>query len=106
MSNTVTIFKNINETKAPFFRDVTTILERIQKGASKKLVLSIRKEDDKGKRNELKKQLPSICFSGKFNKRSDVSLVEHSGIICLDFDGYKLQKDLFVKKLLRKKFFT
>tara|TARA_R100001463_G_scaffold5237_4_gene18265 strand:- start:1837 stop:4251 length:2415 start_codon:yes stop_codon:yes gene_type:complete len=98
MSNTVTIFKNINETKAPFFRDVTTILERIQKGASKKLVLSIRKEDDKGKRNELKKQLPSICFSGKFNKRSDVSLVEHSGIICLDFDGYKLQKDLLDEK--------
>ena len=59
MSNTVTIFKNINETKAPFFRDVNTILERIQKGASKKLVLSIRKEDDKGKRNELKKQLPT-----------------------------------------------
>ena len=98
MSQYVTIFKNINETKTPFFRDVKIILERIQKGSSKDLVLSIRKEDDKGNRNELKKQLPSICFSGKFNKRSDVSLVEHSGIICLDFDGYKLQKDLLDEK--------
>ena len=98
MSNTVTIFKNINETKAPFFRDVNIILERIKKGASKDLVLSIRKEEDKGKRNELKKELPSICFSGQFNKRSDVSLVEHSGLICLDFDGYKTQKDLLNDK--------
>ena len=55
MSNYVTIFKNINETKAPFFRDVKIILDRIQKGASKELVLLIRKEDNKGKRNELKK---------------------------------------------------
>ena len=98
MSHIVTIFKNINETKAPFFREVNTILERIQKGASKDLVLSIRKEEDKGKRNELKKELPSVCFSGKFNKRSDVSLVKHSGIICLDFDGYKIQKDLLNEK--------
>ena len=35
MSHIVTIFKNINETKAPFFRDVNIILERIQKGAAK-----------------------------------------------------------------------
>ena len=103
MSHIVTIFKNINETKAPFFREVNTILERIQKGASKDLVLSIRKEEDKGKRNELKKQLPSVCFSGKFNKRTDSSLMKHSGLICLDFDSYKKQKDLLeVKELYSK----
>ena len=98
MSNTVTIFKNINTTTAPFFRDVSVILKRIKEGTSKELVLSIRKEDDKAKRNELKKKLPSICFSGQFNQRADASLVKHSGIICLDFDGYIKQKELLSDK--------
>ena len=98
MSNIVTIFKNINTTTSPFFRDVEVILKRIKEGASKELVKSIRKEQDKAKRNELKKELPSICFSGKFNKRSDVSLLEHSGLICLDFDGYSKKQELLNDK--------
>ncbi len=90
----VTIFKNILETDAPFHRDVMFILERIKSGRNKELVKSIRAEKDKSKRNELKKKLPSICFSGAFNKRSDASLISHSGLICLDFDGYQKKKDL------------
>ena len=46
----------------------------------------------------MKKMLPAICFSGTFNKRNDASLLEHSGIICLDFDGYEKQKDLLSDK--------
>ena len=61
MSHIVTIFKNIKETDTPFFREVDTIIERIKKGASKDLVKKIRKEQDKGIRNSLKKALPSIC---------------------------------------------
>ena len=98
MSYTVTIFKNINTTTAPFFRDVDVILNRIKTGASKELVKSIRKEQDKSKRNEIKKQLPSIVFSGQFNKRSDVSIIEHSGLICLDFDGYSKKEQLLKDK--------
>ncbi len=98
MSNIVTIFKNINSTTSPFFREVEIILKRIKEGASKDLVILIRKEQDKSKRNELKKQLPSICFSGQFNKRSDVSLQEHSGLICLDFDGYLKKQELLTDK--------
>jgi hypothetical protein len=90
----VTIFKNILETDAPFHREVMFILERIKQGKNKELVKSIRAEKDKTKRNELKKRLPSICFSGTFNKRADSSLVAHSGLICLDLDGYKKKKDL------------
>ena len=98
MTHNVTIFKNIKETQTPFFKDVGYILERIKDGASKDLVKSIRKEQDKATRNELKKNLPAICFSGKFNKRSDVSILEHSGLICLDFDGYPKKKDLLQDK--------
>lgn len=98
MTRDITIFRNIKETNTPFFRDVMFILERIKDGSSKELVKQIRKEKSKDVRNELKKGLPAICFSGKFNKRNDDSLVEHSGLICLDFDGYEKKKDLLEDK--------
>jgi len=98
MTYNVTIFKNIRDTDTPFFRDVHTILERIKDGATKDLVKKIRSETRKPERNEIKKQLPAVCFSGKFNKRSDSSLMEHSGLICLDFDGYTKQKELLQDK--------
>ena len=98
MNQIVTIFQNIRETDTPFWKDVKYILKRIKDGKSKELVKDIRQEKDKGNRNELKKNLPAICFSGKFNKRQDSALIEHSGLICLDFDGYKKKKDLLEDK--------
>jgi hypothetical protein len=94
----VTIFKNIRDTDTPFFRPVHKILERIKSGASKDIVRRIRDEKRKTERNEIKKELPAICFSGSFNKRADASMVEHSGLICLDFDGYTKQKELLQDK--------
>jgi hypothetical protein len=100
MTSNVTIFQNIRDTDTPFFRDVHLILDRIKDGAgsTKELVQKIRLEKRKPERNELKKQLPAICFSGTFNKRSDASIIQHSGLICLDFDGYTKQKDLLHDK--------
>jgi succinate dehydrogenase flavin-adding protein (antitoxin of CptAB toxin-antitoxin module) len=98
MLNKITIFQNIKETSTPFFRDVFSILERIKDGASKDLVKKIRNEKRKVERNDLKRNLPAICFSGRFNKRADTALVEHSGLICLDFDGYERQKELLQDK--------
>ena len=87
MTQNITIFKNIKETITPYHVSIETILDRIKEGSdSKELVQKIRKEKKKTDRNELKKQLPAICFSGTFNKRADSSLILHSGIICLDFD--------------------
>jgi len=94
----ITIFQNIKETSTPFFRDIDFILERIKSGATKELVKKIRTEKNKAQRNELKKNLPAICFSGKFNKRNDKSIIEHSGLICLDFDGYESNKELLTDK--------
>jgi hypothetical protein len=97
-NNQVTIFQNIRDTDTPFFRDVHVILERIKNGASKELIKKIRTEKRKPERNEMKKQLPAICFSGIFNKRADGALMSHSGLICLDFDGYEKQKELLQDK--------
>lgn len=82
----VTIFKNILETKNPYYISIEKIIERIQKGNSRKLVNKIRGEWTKEGRNEFKKQLPSICFSGIFEKRGNDFCKQHSGLVCLDFD--------------------
>ena len=95
---TITIFKNIKETDAPFHRSIIEILNRIKDGKSKELVKKIRLEQVKAKRNELKKNLPAICFSGIFTKRNDNSIQQHSGLICLDFDGYEKKKDMLQDK--------
>jgi len=98
MIGQVTIFKSIRETDTPFFRDALKLLDRVKEGASKEIVKKIRAEKDKSARNEIKKQLPAVCFSGTFSKRADSSLIEHSGLICLDFDGYEKQKELLQDK--------
>tara|TARA_R110002050_G_scaffold140089_1_gene264725 strand:+ start:2960 stop:5368 length:2409 start_codon:yes stop_codon:yes gene_type:complete len=94
----ITIFKDIKDTDQPFHREVGVILNRIREGASKELVSEIRSERDKPKRNILKQSLPAVCFSGVFSKRLDSSLATHSGLICLDFDGYKSSKDMLQEK--------
>jgi hypothetical protein len=94
----ITIFQNIQDTSTPFFVDVNLIFKRIKEGKSLELIKKIRNTKDKTKRNELKKGLPAICFSGEFNKRKDASLVKHSGLICLDFDNFDTASSLSKKR--------
>jgi hypothetical protein len=98
MLSNVTIFGSIKDTSAPFHRSVFKILERIKEGKSKETVKRIRSCKSKTERNELKQLLPAICFSGEFTKRQDSALVQHSGLICLDFDGYERTKDMLSDK--------
>lgn len=94
----ITIFKNIKEIYTPFHRDVYFVLDRIREGKHRDLITSIRNEKDKTQRNELKKNLPAICFSGTFSKRSDDAIINHSGLICLDFDGYDNLDEMMIDK--------
>ena len=90
----ITIFKNVIDTSTPFYPSIESILKRIKNGEKKDLIKLIRAEKEKDPRNILKKKLPAICFSGKFSKRHSNALIEHSGFICLDFDGYKTKSDM------------
>jgi hypothetical protein len=92
----ITIFKNILSTSAGFDRHVSLAVKRIKEGNSKKTVTIIRSEQDKEKRNALKKTLPSICFSGTFKNRSQSGLKNHSGLICIDFDKFPNREELQV----------
>ena len=82
----ITIFKNIYN-KEPKYITVELALDRIKNGRSKSMVEDIRNTLDKEKADNLKKNLPSVCFSGKFGaNRQDSDLMKHSGFIVLDFD--------------------
>jgi hypothetical protein len=94
----VTIFKDIRSTSTPFYRHIDVVIDRIKTGSSRELIEAIQLEPDKSTRNEMKKSLPAICFSGVFTKRQDNSIVEHSGLICLDFDGYTTKKQMMEEK--------
>ena len=103
----VTVFRSIIDTDTPFHRDVMVVLDRIKKGSSKELVSKIRKVKDKTERNNLKKNLPSICFSGEFTKRKDDALIHHSGLLCIDLDDYDTNKKMVdAKKELSKSKYT
>jgi hypothetical protein len=81
----ITIFKNIYASD-PHYIPVEKALERITSGKSKNQVNQIRATLDKDKANNLKMNLPSVCFSGKFSERKDDCLITHSKFIVLDFD--------------------
>lgn len=49
--------------------------------------LDLRKiTDPKEARNFKSSKFDFVCFSGTFSYRNDESLIEHSGLLCLDFD--------------------
>src|SRR6185437_4548672 len=83
---TCTIFENIYATE-PNYISVDAALQRIKNGRSRERIEEIRATIDKEKSDLLKRSLPSICFSGKFSKREDQFLIEHSGFLVLDFDN-------------------
>lgn len=91
----ITIYKSLFDPKlGDFTVTLEKVLTRIKSGSSKILLDQIRNEENKDARNELKKGLPCILFAGTFSARKDDSLVEPSGICCLDFDGFPDQKTL------------
>jgi hypothetical protein len=82
----VTIYRNIFD-KTPNYIPVEKALERIRIGKSKEKIDEIRTQLDKERSNKLKQNLPSVCFSGEFKERTDIGLINHSKLICLDFDN-------------------
>lgn len=82
----ITIFKNIITVSEPHYISVQEALNRIRIGKSKNLCEQIRACKSKDERNNLKKQLPCVVFTGKFEKRHNNGCIEQSKLIILDFD--------------------
>lgn len=81
-----TIYEDIFSNKAHYIK-VSKALDRIRTGRSRAKIDEIRATLDKSKADVLKRELPSVCFSGVFEgKRTDECLKVHSGFLVLDFD--------------------
>ncbi len=86
-------FKSIINTSPFVSKDVNHFLDRIKEGKSRKLVEQIRLEPDKDKQNEIKRQLPVVCFGGFFSSRSKKGLKKASGLMVLDFDDFQDERE-------------
>ena len=64
---------------------------------NKTLKFKTETKKNKKERDALKEMLPSICFSGEFTQRSKAGLINHSGLICLDFDKFE-NMDVLIKE--------
>ena len=79
------VFKELLRSKdTPYLVDLTKIINRIKTGKSKEIIEKIRKGE-----TDLKNTLPCILFAGQFSERNGNSLIEHSGLMCVDFDKYE-----------------
>lgn len=86
----ISVFKSLLKSKdVPYIIPLWKSLERIRIGKSKDLVEAIRNESNKEKRNLLKRDLPCILFAGEFKERNKNGLIQHSGLMVVDFDGYE-----------------
>lgn len=65
-------------------------------------------KDDKEARKFKSSHFDFACFSGTFSYRKDDCLVEHSGLLCLDFDHVGSHEDLWAlrQKLISDENFT
>ena len=88
----ITLFQTIYQKEEPIIKTIGYALTRIQSGRSRSTI-----EDVRAGRTD-KTNLPVVCWSGQFARRSDDALMEHSGVTILDFD--KLEDVIQVKRQL------
>lgn len=67
--------------------EVVTLGEFLRSTKKKDEILRLRSMTDLEKQKTMKKWLPQGAISGVFGTRKADSLIEHSGLICLDIDG-------------------
>lgn len=84
----VTFFNSIFS-DTPQYVKATDMLDRIKNGKWEDLAYNVRVAKDKDAKTIAKKKLPAICWSGKFPTRYDDKCIKHSGLVCLDFDGFE-----------------
>lgn len=89
MNIKISAFKHVTEPNNPYTKDIFKCLERIRTGKSKDKIEKYRKTGEA----KHKTDLPGFCFSGIFSNRSKIGLKKHSGLLILDFDGFKNEKD-------------
>jgi uncharacterized protein YaaR (DUF327 family) len=91
------VFKSLFDSQQSFEINLTDLFRRIKEG-NEPLIKKIEKirseETTKEEKDSIKKSLVSVTFCGTFTKRAKDSLIEHSGVCCMDFDKYPNEETL------------
>lgn len=91
----ISVFRDLYKpNEIPFSVPLWKVLERIKKGVSKDVILWARKADTKEEYDKRKAKLPCITFGGLFKQRNKKGLIEHSGLMVIDFDQYPDNKTM------------
>ena len=86
----VSTFQNIYETEKPSHRPILEVLEEMRRPENelKNRIKAVREAKFPAEQDRLKVLLlPVLCPSGTFTKRSDASMLDYNGVICLDLDN-------------------
>ncbi len=83
----ISVFKDLYKSKdVPYILPLWKSLKRIEVGKSKELIDLCSQSKDKAEYDKLKSKLPCIVFGGEFKERSKKGLINHSGLMIIDFD--------------------
>lgn len=89
MEYKISVFKDLLKSKdVPYIVKLDKIYSRIKTGKSKPIIDLVRAAKDKKEADKIKSTLPCILFSGEFSERNGNGLINHSGLMCVDFDKY------------------
>lgn len=92
----ISVFKNLLKSKdVPYIIPLWKSLERIKIGKSKELVQEVRNAKTKEEADNIKKNLPCILFGGEFKERNKKGLINHSGLMVIDFDKYESDDKMY-----------
>lgn len=95
-SPNISIFSNARSNKPSGVYTLIQIVDEIKTGMYAEPVQAIRNCIVKKERDELKKKLPAVTFSGEFSHRKTDALTNYTGLICIDIDG--LEDAIYTKE--------
>jgi len=95
----ISLFGSIFELNSIDNFPLDSYLLEVRDGQWEDLVYQVRNKKDEKEKDEFKKRLNRVTFSGVFSRRETKGLLEHSGFIAIDLDD--LEDPETVKELLK-----
>jgi predicted P-loop ATPase len=91
----VSFYPSITKTNSREVSDIISILENIKNGVYEDYVYPVRNAKNDKEKKEAKSKAPCITTSGTFSQRGNDYLLQHSGLIAIDFDHLEDIGDAF-----------
>lgn len=94
MNQRLSYYNALTDIKSTVTITLENFIDSLRSGTHTDNILKIREFKAQGKAyGNLKKQLPLVSISGTFKAHFDDDIIEHSGLICIDFDDFDNQED-------------